>query len=459
MNAGGGSSNQRWMRRIALMVMAVVCSCSGDAAVVLDAALLDGAAPDVPVLDAALDGAVLDAAAVDAPLDATAVDAPLDATIVDAVRIDAPSPLCEPSLNPLVITAPMSQQSWTPFGSLTGVALYALDTPVPLESIWVDVPTLVNLSVYATCAAPLATGTQHSFQFDIAFSQWTDATVGGPLAAGRYVVDVRLFFPWGFSRITVRGTIADGGACTGPLVASGVLACSPRASCLAGVCAVAACGNGVDDDGDGLADDADPGCALARDDEEADACGSGGPCPECADAVDSDGDGRGGWPADLGCARAGDPVEHNCPDSDGVIEVVDRSAHPLSTTAANDQPGVLHCGSSSADHVFHLAVPGDLTSLSVGVGQQAIGLRLYRDTCAGMALMCMPAVPGWAAIPLGAVPAGDYWVVANPGAATQQVSFTGTYASGARCDPTRTTFACAGGQSCLPAAGGGHRCQ
>jgi hypothetical protein len=69
-----------------------------------------------------------------------------------------------------------------------------------------------------------------------------------------------------------------------------------------GVFVVPACADGVDDDGDGLADHpADPGCASASSDRED---------PQCDDDLDNDGDGTmdwnggpGGAPADPQCKQ------------------------------------------------------------------------------------------------------------------------------------------------------------
>jgi endoglucanase len=73
----------------------------------------------------------------------------------------------------------------------------------------------------------------------------------------------------------------------------------------------AACSDGQDNDGDGLADfPADPGCAAASDRDEAD------PPPQaaaCADGLDNDGDGRVDFPADPGCTAAGDTDEFDPP--------------------------------------------------------------------------------------------------------------------------------------------------
>ena len=407
--------------------------------------------PDAAELDAAeLDASLLDAPALDAP----ATDArPTDARDYDAFPIECST------VTPHAITTPRSEAPWLPAPLSTWAAAFSLDTPVPLSSLWFDVASHVSITVFASCSEPaIATGTTHRRQVDVAITDWTDGTATD-LPAGRYLFDVRAFPSPSTVILDVRGVIADGAACTDPLVTAGVLACSARANCDAGVCAIAACSNGIDDDGDGLADDADPGCALANDRDEADPCGTGGPCPECADAIDSDGDGAAGWPADRGCDRRGDPVEHNCPDADGVIEATAAAVHLLTPAMTTDHPGPLHCGHTAADRVLHLRIPGDLSRLSLGLGQQAIGLTLYRDTCDTAPLECLPAVPGWPAMFVHDVPAGDYWLVATPFATTASLSITGTLVAGARCEPTTSAFACPSPESCLPAVGGGHRCQ
>ncbi len=65
------------------------------------------------------------------------------------------------------------------------------------------------------------------------------------------------------------------------------------------------CRNGVDDDGDGRVDAADPGCEEAEDPSEADPPEP----PACADGVDNDGDGATDYPDDEDCVTAGTPME------------------------------------------------------------------------------------------------------------------------------------------------------
>lgn len=73
--------------------------------------------------------------------------------------------------------------------------------------------------------------------------------------------------------------------------------------------ALPVCGDGFDNDADGLADwPLDPGCVGPDGDDEV---------PACSNGMDDDGDGQGDWPADLGCRDGSDTSEE--PDcSDGL---------------------------------------------------------------------------------------------------------------------------------------------
>jgi len=74
-----------------------------------------------------------------------------------------------------------------------------------------------------------------------------------------------------------------------------------------------ACSDGVDNDGDGLIDLADPGCADAIDDDETDPV----VLPACSDGVDNDGDGLIDL-ADPGCANSIDNDETEEPEQERI---------------------------------------------------------------------------------------------------------------------------------------------
>ena len=65
------------------------------------------------------------------------------------------------------------------------------------------------------------------------------------------------------------------------------------------------CADHIDNDEDGLIDDADPGCSSQRDRSENQSTG----IPECNNGEDDDADGRIDWPLDPGCSARGDDSE------------------------------------------------------------------------------------------------------------------------------------------------------
>ncbi len=94
--------------------------------------------------------------------------------------------------------------------------------------------------------------------------------------------------------------------------------------------APASCDDGVDNDGDGLVDLADPGCENSADDDEYNVPP---PVPECADGVDNDSDGLVDL-ADPDCDDANDNSESSAPvvyacsdgldnDGDGLVDAAD----------------------------------------------------------------------------------------------------------------------------------------
>ncbi len=108
--------------------------------------------------------------------------------------------------------------------------------------------------------------------------------------------------------LSITGTINPGGACDAgnpSFVCSFGYACSGG-----GTCEPAECNDGVDnaDPEDTLADADDPGCVSIDDDDEEDPDTP----PACANGIDDDGDLLADYPADPGCTRAGDDSEEDC---------------------------------------------------------------------------------------------------------------------------------------------------
>jgi len=127
-----------------------------------------------------------------------------------------------------------------------------------------------------------------------------------------------------------------------------------------------ACSDGVDDDGDGLVDLADPGCSSPSDTSEQ---GSG---IDCNDGVDNDGDGLVDL-ADPGCSSIDDPTETTptlpCDDGidndgDGLVDHADLGC-PVPTDPDEKAPGIA-CDDgidNDGDGLVDLADPGCASAL------------------------------------------------------------------------------------------------
>jgi hypothetical protein len=115
------------------------------------------------------------------------------------------------------------------------------------------------------------------------------------------------------------------------------------------------CGNGADDDGDGLVDGADPGC---RDGNEVEGS-AGPPRPECDNGSDDDGDGLVDG-ADPGCRDGNeseasvDPVPAECgngadDDGDGLVDGADPGCRDGNEVESSADPPPPECDNEADD--------------------------------------------------------------------------------------------------------------
>ena len=128
-----------------------------------------------------------------------------------------------------------------------------------------------------------------------------------------------------------------------------------------------ACGDGVDNDGDGLVDLEDPGCESADDDDE---YNDSPPVAACSDGQDNDGDGLVDM-ADPGCESAGDDDEFNDPEPGGVT--VELSVQSDWGSGYCADVTVRNSGSSDVDWEVTVPIEGRTTTTWNAVVEESNG--------------------------------------------------------------------------------------
>lgn len=240
------------------------------------------------------------------------------------------------------------------------------------------------------------------------------------LAAGSYFYAVDGYTgAMGAYTIRVSGTIARDASCEGALFASGALRCASGDACrgIAGqrTCLPAACGDGMDQDGDGRIDyPADPGCASRSDDDETDPV----PAPTCADSIDNDGDGLSDWPADPGCAAASGTSELFCPVEVDPTSVITSSVTLGTTALLTSSFPSQSCQASAAggDVVYALPLPVDVSTLVLDTSTSAFDTVVsVRDAQCGLEYGCDDdsGAGSQSTLTLTNVTAGNYAVIVD----------------------------------------------
>jgi hypothetical protein len=189
---------------------------------------------------------------------------------------------------------------------------------------------------------------------------------------------------------------------------------------------VAACNDGIDNDGDGLIDfPDDPGCALGLDDSEDDDCPSGDGCPACANGVDDDGDGDIDYPDDAGCASASDGNELNeNPASCGGVKLETLTENEVTGTLESSGASGLSsdgCGGSGGEVAYTFAVtrPSSLV-ISTDFPETEFDTVIYvrsscgnEDTELGCNDDAADAISNGSTLVLERVEPGEYYVIVD----------------------------------------------
>ncbi len=240
--------------------------------------------------------------------------------------------------------------------------------------------------------------------------------------------------------VGVSGTIRNNASCESPLAQSGAITCNTGFACKGApgsrTCKRAACNDGVDNDGDLIADfPNDPGCTDVNDDDEADTCPGGTGCPACSDGVDNDNDTYADYPDDGECASASGDSE-SCKSSEGAPALVLAVTPGTTVGAINDWAPA--CGTSSTntagDRMYKVTVPA-LTSLSIAASTNFdAAVALYGNSCGLPALSCSDTPE---TVTTGPLAAGTYRYVIDgysSGTGTYSLTVSGKIAGGESCE-------------------------
>ncbi len=261
--------------------------------------------------------------------------------------------------------------------------------------------------------------------------------------------------------ITVSGVIEAGASCEGDLADAGAIVCPPTFQCKGAAgsrtCQRAKCGDGIDNDGDGVADyPNDPGCTSPTDDDEEDTCPAGPGCPACADDIDNDGDGQIDYPNDGTCIAASSNSE-TCITSENVDALVLPITPGETTTAVNDQSPT--CGSSTntaGDRIYSITVP-NMESLSIRNSNNFDAVvALFGASCGPSTIACNDTPEDLGFTNLAA---GTYYYLVDgysSGTGTYNIAVSGTIKPGESCEsPLAVSGAltCSSGFACRGAAG------
>ena len=208
---------------------------------------------------------------------------------------------------------------------------------------------------------------------------------------GQYYVIVDGFSDAGGDYLlNVSGVIADGESCDPASI--DMFSCQHGSACQNGVCATAACNDGVDRDGDAKADyPEDPGCESPSDPDESDSCPSGTECPSCGNGIDDDGDGLidFGPGGDLGCSAASDNDESDCALTP-IVEVDAPAIMGNTMGSTNDLAPSCQTNSTAPDITHALSIVGELETLTVDTNGSSFDtvLLIHRGVCIGMDWQC-----------------------------------------------------------------------
>jgi hypothetical protein len=269
--------------------------------------------------------------------------------------------------------------------------------------------------------------------------------------------------------LNVSGTIAPGESCEAPLAQSGAISCPVNYTCSGTpgsrrCLALFQCSDGMDNDGDGKIDyPVEPGCTSALDNDETDDCFpvAGPNCPQCGNGIDDDLDGLVDTD-DSRCTNASFFSEAFC-TPERADDILGYVSMPVTTgTLANAADNYdQSCNSNTSnDVVWGLSLPVPVTRLQIDtIGSMGDTVLSLRDLLCSTEIECDDDDGGSLAsmIVRTNVAAGDYAIMVDSygGNGNNNLPYTlnvrGIVAAGTACtDPlfAAGVLSCTSGTTC-----------
>lgn len=385
----------------------------------------------------------------------TMIDYPADTTCKAA---GDSSESCMTSEGVVAITMPQTMGDTTNATSDLNPTCASSSGSGPDRTYRLDLPAMQSLSMNMTASFDTSTVLLNSScgGTAIACSDPLNMSVGA-LAAGTYyfVVDGYFSTSKGTYTINTSGKIANGAPCDAhPLAQSGALTCGSGYACKgttgAKTCQPAACGDGMDNNGNGKTDyPADPGCTSTSDDSEDNVC-PGAACPVCSNGADDDMDGLTDYPMDTSCVAASGNNE-SCTSTEAVIDVTTATTMGDTSMASDDVKLACASSASAAKDLHHKLQLPAMSTLTLSLTNKTpsfwdSAMALFNSSCTGTALSCMDGDT----MTLTNLAAGNYFFAVD-GWSTASGSYTlnvaGTIANGGSCE---VPLAQSGAITCAP---------
>jgi hypothetical protein len=220
--------------------------------------------------------------------------------------------------------------------------------------------------------------------------------------AGTYYILAKAYddYEEGAFTLNVAGKIQGGARCDGVLAQAGALSCGAGFACKdasAGTktCQPALCGDGLDNDSDGIADyPGDPGCDSIADDTEQDPATA----PVCSNDTDDDGDGLTDYGDDYGCVAASGTSEVFCAPETDPVTVISTGTMTGTTVGLHHNLAPKCAGSTGTanDAVYALILPVPVDTLvidTIGTPSKTDGgmdtiLAVRTPACEAIDLAC-----------------------------------------------------------------------